>query len=82
MDENGMDGNVGKVRKHIKWMKYAVPDDEKSPRRFTCVLLSRGQFISNKNPKFSARYARCRIIPVSSIVPFNIDNTSPVHLTK
>ena len=21
MDENGMDGNVGKVRKHIKWMK-------------------------------------------------------------
>ena len=32
------------------------------------VFCSQEDNFSNKNPKFSARYARCRVTPVSSIV--------------
>ena len=46
--------------------KYAVPQ-----RRFT-YFCSREETFSYRNPKFSARFARCKVTPVSSIVPFHV----------
>lgn len=52
-------------------------DKKRSPRRrqsslgFTCFCSQEDNF-SNRNPKISARYARCRVTPFSSIFPLYI----------